>query len=82
MKPFPGKVIWHDAHAGTGWWDYDDAIVYKPLEIITYGWVIRRDKVATVIALSYHPGKHKMGRFGDTLDIPAGMVRSVRRIKV
>jgi hypothetical protein len=81
MKAGPAKVVWYDACGGkTGWLNEQEAKRYEPYVCDSYGWLIRSDKDVVTLAISRHPTKSGGVMYADTLDIPRGMVKSIKRL--
>ena len=74
------EVTWHDAHSdGGGWGDADvvASAVIAPYVVRSVGFLIGSDKRGVVVAQSR---AELSGRVTDTMTIPRGMVRRVRRL--
>lgn len=79
-NPYPVKVIWNDAAASLGWNTEEDAGKYTPSKIITYGWLVNKTSQHVSIAKSKHDRGGK-DLYGDVLDVPIQMVKSITRVK-
>lgn len=82
MATYPVRVIWEDAAGGkTGWMSEKDAARATQYMVESYGWLLRSDKAGVTLALSRHKCKDGSFDYADTLDVPRGMVKSVKRVK-
>ncbi len=71
------EVTWLDSSSYTGW---QKAPATAPLECYSAGYLVHRDRVSMVVALNA-AGSESNSLFGDTITIPARVVRRVRRLK-
>lgn len=72
------EVVWHDAFSQTTGWDHARVIARRadePLEVHSVGHLLERSKRHIVLAMNRH-GE----RAADTMTIPLGCVRKVRRL--
>lgn len=82
MKPHAARVIWEDAAGGkTGWLKEAEAARYVGYFVESYGWLLRSDKKGVTLAISRHQCGDGSYDYADTLDVPRGMVRSVKKVK-
>jgi hypothetical protein len=82
VKPYPARVIWHDASGGkTGWLNEIEARTYSPYVVESYGWLLRNDKTVVTLAISRHVNRLGVISWADTLDVPRQMVRTIKRVK-
>lgn len=72
------KVTWHDASSHVGWMDRKNAAVYSPYVCESIGFLLRNDRSAVVLSMNKNAQTNK---FGDTIDIPRGMVRSIKTLR-
>lgn len=77
----PAHVKWHDAASSSGWFSEEEAKRYTPYIVDSYGWLLKRTSRALTIAQSRHVLRSGNVQYGETLDIPAGMVKAVRFLK-
>lgn len=85
MKPRikPGrwvKLIWRDSADEKQTWMREDEIDENPVEVTSYGWLIRRSKVYYTIAGDVHKaGEEKV--YGRVTRIATGMIVSIHEVK-
>lgn len=81
-EPYPVRVIWEDAAGGkTGWLSEEQAKAAFHYMVESYGWLLRNDKEGITLATSRHKTQAGAYDYADTLDVPRGIVRSVKRVK-
>lgn len=71
------EVSWADSSSQTGWQRAPETDV---LDCWTAGYLIHRDRNSIVVALNCS-SEHSSNAFGDTMTIPASVVRKVRRLR-
>ena len=74
------EVVWHDAHSdGGGWKQPTEALrdVAEPYVVRSVGFLLKANKREVVVAQSR---TDRAGYVTDTMTIPRGMVRRVRRL--
>jgi hypothetical protein len=71
LKAVPVLVIWEDAAHQFGWLDGEEVAVIDGL-VETVGWLIDRNDRHLIVVQSLTSGSH-----AQTLQIPAGMIRSM-----
>lgn len=71
------EVAWYDSASQTGWQKTPETSL---LACWTAGYLVHRDKRSVVIALNCSC-EHSSNSFGDTMTIPARVVKRVRRLK-
>ncbi len=71
------EVSWEDSSSFTGW---QQAPERTPLRCWSAGYLVHRDKRSLVIALNCSSAESS-NKFGDTMTIPASVVRSCRKLR-
>lgn len=75
------EVTWHDAHSNGGGWRTMEQMateVEAPCVCRSVGWIVTRSRaVGIVLAQSVNT----YGHCSDTITIPPGFIRRVRRLK-
>ena len=75
-------MTWIDAAGGkTGWLERGEAEKYEAYKVESYGWLVKRTKTHVTLALSRCERASGRVQFADTLDVPHGMVRSIKRVR-
>lgn len=75
------RVTWHDAHSNeSGWKSFEDQAVEseKPCVCDSVGWIVLRSKTAGIVLAQ---SVNSYGHCIDTITIPPGFIRRVRRLK-
>lgn len=71
------RVEWADAVSVSGWFDPGEQSGDEAVLSISVGYLVRRNSREITLAQSINV----LGHFGDRITIPAGMIKSVRRIR-
>jgi hypothetical protein len=71
------EVEWVDSSSYPGW---QKAPEKEPITCWTAGYLVHKDKVSLVIALS-SSSEESINSFGDTITIPTSVVKKIRKVK-
>jgi len=79
---YPVEVTWHDATSRTEWLALGDHQAQTPMQVKSTGYVIRLTAKTVQIVQSWRaPVPDEPQVVADSLTIPRGWVRSVRRLR-
>lgn len=79
IKPRPVDVYWLDAACASAWSDIGTALDRQPLECITSGTILHRDKQRVIVAQTCSISNGYIESVTDVMTIPAPCVTRVRR---
>lgn len=71
------EVTWADSSSTTGWQREVDTV---PLTCWSAGYLVHKDKTSVVVALNASSNLSR-NSFGDTIVIPAAVVKNIRKLK-
>jgi hypothetical protein len=71
-------VTWIDARTDGGWFEHDPKKPRPNPPLKSYGLLVERNEESIILASTYDP---ECNRWSDRMEIPAGMLKSVRTIK-
>ena len=73
------EVEWIDAssYSARSWLLYEDAVEYKPFQIVSSGYLLRKDDAVVILGLN----KDMHGKYSVLMEIPRENVRKIKTIR-